>query len=209
MNHTQVQLASGTCKHWHTLYAKRHYGIHNVVPVLFQCLDSLVPRDTCLSHNQLDILRFQTGVIHLFPVVLVLILLRIPRLNGLTLSAVMWVIVTGVGIAITSMIIVGGSNAFQSIVADLRTEILDFGFTEDTVMVSLAIVEWTEWRRRKHTSKYCLKGIYRHPVGWWRKGSILQRVSLCFPPRTHAQQQNESVLLLGCGQTPPDYNSRF
>lgn len=48
---------------------------------------------------------------------------------------------TGVGIAITGMIIIGGSNAFQSIVADLGTEILDFGFTEDTVMVSLAIVE--------------------------------------------------------------------
>lgn len=53
----------------------------------------------------------------------------------------MCVIVTGVGIAITGMIIVRGSNAFQSIVADLGTEILDFGFAEDTVMVSIAIVE--------------------------------------------------------------------
>lgn len=70
----------------------------------------------------------------------------------------MWVIVTGVGIAITAMIIVWGSNAFQSIVADLGTEILDFGFTEDTVTVSLAIVEWNEWRRRKTHIQVLLEG---------------------------------------------------
>lgn len=70
----------------------------------------------------------------------------------------MWVIVTGVGIAITGMIIIGGSNAFQGIVADLGTEILDFGFTEDTVMESLATVEWNEWRRRKTHIQVLLEG---------------------------------------------------
>lgn len=70
----------------------------------------------------------------------------------------MWVIVTGVGIAITGMIIVWGGNAFQSIVADLGTEILDFSFTEDTVMVSLAMVEWNERRRRKTHIQVLLEG---------------------------------------------------
>lgn len=78
MTHNWFRLASGTWRHCHTLYAERHYGIDNIVPVLFQCLHSLVPRDTCLGHNQLDILRFQSRIIHYFPVIFVLILLRIP-----------------------------------------------------------------------------------------------------------------------------------
>lgn len=93
----------------------------------------------------------------------------------------MWVIVTGMWIAITGMIIVRGSNAFQSAIADLGTEILDFGFTEDTVKMPLEVVGWIEWQRRIHTSKCCLKGIYRRLVGWWRKESALQRVSFHFP----------------------------
>jgi hypothetical protein len=40
----------------YALYAQRHDGVDYVIVVFLQCLDSLVPRDTCLGHDQLDIL---------------------------------------------------------------------------------------------------------------------------------------------------------
>lgn len=70
----------------------------------------------------------------------------------------MWVIMAGVRIVTTKMIIAWGSNAFQSTVADLGTKVLNFGFTEDTVKVSLVIVEWTEGTEEKTYIQVLLEG---------------------------------------------------
>lgn len=48
---------------------------------------------------------------------------------------VVGVVVTSVCIAVTRVLVVGRRNTFESTVADLRAEIFDFGFAEDTVEI--------------------------------------------------------------------------
>ena len=76
-----------------TLYAQSHDRVDYVIVVLLQCLDSLVPRDAGLGHDQLDIFVLQTGGIDLFGIVLILILLALASLNSLALAMVVVVIV--------------------------------------------------------------------------------------------------------------------
>lgn len=68
------------------LYAQCHDRVDNIVVILLQCLDSLLSRDGCLLHDQLDILALQVGLINFFAIVFILILLVIVMLNGLALA---------------------------------------------------------------------------------------------------------------------------
>lgn len=113
-----------------TLNAQSHNGIDYVIVILLQCLDSLVPRDTGLGHDQLDILVLQTSSIDLLSIVLVLILLVIASVNSLALAVVVGVIVASVVVSGVIMSLLGG-QLLGSGGLGLGVEILDLGFAED------------------------------------------------------------------------------
>lgn len=85
-----------------------------------------------MSHDKINILRFQIRVIHLFTIIFVLVFLSIRSLNGL-LSVIVIVIMTSVWVAVTSNLVVRGCDFIKGAIADLRTEIFNFGFTKDTL----------------------------------------------------------------------------
>lgn len=116
----------------YALYAESHDRVDYVVVVLFQCLDSLVPRDTCLGHDQLDILVFQSGSVNLLTIVFILILLAIATINSFTLAVVVGVVVASV---IMSGVVMGllRGQLLSGRDLGLGVEILDLGFAEDAV----------------------------------------------------------------------------
>jgi hypothetical protein len=69
-----------------SLYAQSHNAVDNVIVVLLQCFDSLLPANTRLRHHELDILALQAGLINLFAIIL-LFLSRLLVLDRLALVA--------------------------------------------------------------------------------------------------------------------------
>lgn len=65
------------------LHAQRHDGIDDVRVVLLQRLNSLLPRYARLSHDQLDVLRFNASIVHLLPVIFLLFFLAINAFDSL------------------------------------------------------------------------------------------------------------------------------
>lgn len=122
-------------KTWHarlqSLYAQSHNRVDYVVVVLLQCLDSLVPRDACLGHDQFNILIFQTRSIDLLPIIFVIILLVITSVDSLALAVV--VIVVMARVVVSGVVVsVGSSKLLGSAGLSLRIEILNLGLTKDT-----------------------------------------------------------------------------
>ena len=111
------------------LYTERHDRVDNVVVVLLQCLDSLLPADGCLGHDKLDILCLEASVVNLLAVILLfLLLLGLAALDSLALVAV---VVAGV--------VTGGSLLCCELLSCrslcLRVEVLNLGLAEDAVLV--------------------------------------------------------------------------
>lgn len=114
-------------------YAECHDGVHNIVVVFFQGLDSLLSGDVGLSHNELDVLRLQTRVVNLFSIILLLVLLGL-GLRGLALALV-GVVVTSVGIGVAGSL--GRSELLSGIDLRLRVQVLDLGLAEDAIRLSV------------------------------------------------------------------------
>lgn len=115
------------------LYTQRHNTVNNIVVVLLQRLDSLLPAHARLRHHELDVLGLQARVIHLLAVVLFL-LSGLLVLDGLAL-------VTAVGrTVIVAGMLVGGlrGELLGCGGLGLGVEVLDLGFAEDAVSRSLA-----------------------------------------------------------------------
>lgn len=113
------------------LRAERHDGVDNVVVVLLQRLDSLLPAHRGLGHDELNVLGLETSLVDLLTVVLLLDLL-LGGLDGLALVVVvMVVVVTGVvvGTSLALELLSGGSLG-------LGVEVLNLGLTEDAVVMS-------------------------------------------------------------------------
>lgn len=108
-----------------TLYAECHDRVDNIVVVLLECLDGLLPADTSLGHDELDVLGLKTGVVDLLTVILLLLLLGLTSLDGLALVTV---VVTGV---VTGSLLLGESLGGGSL--GLGVEVLNLGLTEDAV----------------------------------------------------------------------------
>ena len=71
------------------LYAESHDGVDNIIVILLERLDRLLPADASLSHDEFDVLGLESRVVDLFAVVLFLLCLcRLASLNGLALVAV-------------------------------------------------------------------------------------------------------------------------
>jgi hypothetical protein len=112
------------------LYAKRHNGVDYIVVVLFQCLDSLLPRNRRLLHDQLNILALESRLVHLLAIVLIfIILLFLASLNGLALA------VSPRAVVMACMLVdfTGLNDLVGGIGLSLRVEVFDFGLSKDAV----------------------------------------------------------------------------
>lgn len=130
-----------TCCHGsHRLYAQGHDTVDNVVVVLLEGLDGLLPADAGLGHDELDVLGLKTGVIDLLTVIL-LLLLGLGTLDGLGLGALGGVVVTGVVVGR----LVG--ELLSSLGLGLGVEVLNLGLTEDAVHLVSIIHQPGHWSR--------------------------------------------------------------
>lgn len=110
------------------LYAECHDGVDDIVIVLLQCLDGLVAGNVGLGHDELNVLVLKTGGIDLL-LILLLVLLVLSTLDGLALSVVVRVIVSGVVVA--SVVVLGSSELLSSRSLGLGVKVLNLGLTED------------------------------------------------------------------------------
>jgi len=77
------------------LRAKRHDGVDDIVVVLLERLNRLLPAHARLRHHELNVLGLESRLVDLFAVVLFLVLLLGTGVDGLALVAV---VVAGVGV---------------------------------------------------------------------------------------------------------------
>lgn len=112
------------------LYAQGHDTVDDVVVVLLERLDGLLPADAGLSHHKLDVLRLKTGVVDFLTIVLLLLSLLRIALNGLALVGTLGgVIVASLVGRLRSELLSGGGLS-------LGVEVLDLSLTEDARMKS-------------------------------------------------------------------------
>lgn len=118
--------------HRPSLYAESHDGVDNIVVVLLKSLNGLLSRDVGLSHDELNVLGLEAGVVNLLAIILFLLLLGL-GLRGLALAVVVVVvvIVTGVGVTVAGGL--GGSQLLGSGGLSLGVQVLNLGLTEDAV----------------------------------------------------------------------------
>ena len=109
-------------------YAEGHDRVDNVVVVLLQSLDGLLPADVCLGHDEFDVFGFETGVVDLFAVIFFFLLglFRVTTLDGLALVAVI-VIMTGVISGRLCGKLLRGTGLGG------RVEVFNLGLSEDAV----------------------------------------------------------------------------
>ena len=152
-----------TCCHGsHRLYAQGHDTVDNVVVVLLEGLDGLLPADAGLGHDELDVLGLKTGVIDLLTVILLLLgLLLDLLLLAVSVGVVVVVIVVVAGVAVTLLLSLGELLGGGSL--SLGVEVLDLGLTEDAGAGS-AKVAWA-MEGQLLTSRCCLKGTCRRRAG--------------------------------------------
>lgn len=55
------------------------------------------------------------------------------------------VIVARVWITIAGVVVIGGRDAFEGTIADLRAEIFDLGFTKDTTSLLAVVLVWVSY----------------------------------------------------------------
>ena len=130
-----------TCCHGsHRLYAQGHDTVDNVVVVLLEGLDGLLPAHAGLGHDKLDVLGLETSAVDLLAIVLLLLLL-LGTLDGLALVTLGGVIVAGV--------VVGGlaGELLGSLGLGLGVEVLNLGLTEDAVHLVSIIHQPGHWSR--------------------------------------------------------------
>lgn len=108
------------------LYAESHDTVDNVVVVLLESLDGLLPAHASLGHDKLDVLGLKTGVVDLLTIVL-LLLLGLSTSDGLALVALG-------GVVVASVLVGGlGGELLGSLGLGLGVEVLDLSLTEDAV----------------------------------------------------------------------------
>lgn len=107
------------------LRTQRHDGVDNVVVVLLQCLDSLLPADTGLSHDKLNVLGLEASLVNLLAIVLFFFLLGVTSVNGLALITVVVASVVAASGLVTELLSSGSLS--------LGVQVLNLGLTEDAV----------------------------------------------------------------------------
>lgn len=138
-----------------SLYAEGHNGVDDVVVILLERLDSLLPRDARLLHDQFDVLRLKSRVVDLLAVVLLLFLLLF---DSLALAVVVVVVVSGVVVS-TGL---GGGKLLGCRSLGLRVQVLDLGLAEDAMLTSESV---RHNRLNELTSTCCLMVTCKHQAG--------------------------------------------
>lgn len=108
-------------------YAECHDRVDDIIVVLPERLDGLLPGHVGLGHDELNVLGLQTRLIDFLSIVLILVLLGF-GFRGLALA--LSVIVTSV-VSVTSGL--GSSELLSSTDLRLSVQVLNLGLTEDAV----------------------------------------------------------------------------
>lgn len=112
------------------LYAEIHNGVDDVVVVVLEGLDGLLPGHASLLHDELDVLGLETLIINLLVVILLLLIVLVVLLvlDGLVLMVVIVVV-------IMAGVVVGRSLGIGELLSSgglgLRVQVLDLSLTED------------------------------------------------------------------------------
>lgn len=110
------------------LYAQCHDTVDNIVVVLLECLDGLLPTDAGLGHDKLNVLGLETGVVNLLTIVFLLLgWLARTLLNGLALVGTISGVVVGSLVCRLCGELLGGGSL------SLNVEVLNLGLTKDAV----------------------------------------------------------------------------
>lgn len=110
--------------------AQRHNRIDNIIAILLQRLNRLLPRHTRLRHHQINILTLQPAIIHLLVIVIVLL-----HLLGLLVLFLVAVLVVVLAVVVARVVAGGGAllggELLRGAGLGLRVQVFDFGFAED------------------------------------------------------------------------------
>lgn len=114
-----------------TLSAQRHDGIDDIIVILLQRLDRLLPRNARLRHDQLDILGLEPGIIHLLALILVVVLLAVAGVDRLAFAVLVRMVVAGVRVAAAGSGVVGRGQVLRRLMLRGLVEVFDLGLAED------------------------------------------------------------------------------
>lgn len=110
------------------LDAEGHNGVDDIVVVLLERLDGLLPRNVGLRHDKLDVLVLDALGVHLLAVILLflgsLVGGGVGALDGLT---------AGLAVVVAGVVVLGGGELLGSGGLGGGVEVLDLGLTEDAV----------------------------------------------------------------------------
>lgn len=111
------------------LYAQCHDTVDNVVVVLLERLDSLLPADAGLSHDELNVLRLKTSIVNLLAIVLFLLGL----LTSIAFDCL--ALVGTLGRVVVAGVLVGRlcGKLLGSGCLSLGVQVLDLSLTEDAI----------------------------------------------------------------------------
>lgn len=112
------------------LIAERHDTVDDIVIVLLQSLDCLLPADASLGHHKLDVLRLKASVVDLFAIVFFFLHRFLLTLDGLTLVFGCVLVIGTLNLSLCGELLSSGCLG-------LRVEIFDLGFAEDAVIFKL------------------------------------------------------------------------
>ena len=109
-----------------TSYAERHDRVHDIIVVLPEGLDGLLPGHVGLSHDQVNVLGLEATLVNLLAILFLIVLLG---LGGLCAEfGLVLVVVAGVLTASASL---SGGQLLGSRSLGLGVQVLDLGLTED------------------------------------------------------------------------------
>lgn len=110
------------------LDAESHDGVDDIVVVLLERLDSLLPRYVGLRHDELNVLVLDALGVHLLAVVLLLlgslVGAGVGTLDGLA---------AGLAVVVAGVVVLSGGELLGSGGLSRGVEVLDLGLTEDAV----------------------------------------------------------------------------
>lgn len=110
------------------LDAESHDRVDDIVVVLLECLDSLLPRYVGLGHDEFDVLVLNALGVHFLAVVLLflgsLVGGGVGALNGLP---------AGLTVVVARVVVLGGGQLLGSGGLGGGVQVLDLGLTEDAV----------------------------------------------------------------------------